>query len=349
MYMLAARLHGPADLRLEQIAEPGVPGPGQVLLRVKATGICGSDLHSYQDARIGDTKITSPLILGHEFAGVIEAVGPNCIDGHFHPIKAGTRVAVDPAQPCEKCEFCEQGHPNLCPNVRFCGVYPIDGSLCEKMLMPSRCCFPVPDTMSDGEAVLLEPLGVALHTMRYTDIRMGDSVAILGAGPIGLLILRLAKMAGAGPVYISDKFPWRLKLAEQWGGIPVSSDEIAKRIERDTHKRGVDIAIEAAWGAESIGQAAEIVRIGGRVVLVGIPSEDRLEMKHSTARRKGITIVMIRRSKLTYPRAIDMVQRGAIDLKPLISHRFPLSRAAEGFQLNTAYKDGVLKVIIECE
>jgi L-iditol 2-dehydrogenase len=213
--------------------------------------------------------------------------------------------------------------------------------------MPARCCFPLPDTMSFNEGVLLEPLGVAIHTLDFAKIRMGSSVAILGAGPIGLLILRLAKLAGADPVYISDKFSWRLELAEKWGGIPMSPKEALERVNRETHKRGVDVVIEAAWGAESIGQAAEMVRIGGRVVLVGIPSEDRLEMKHSTARRKGLTISLIRRMKHTYQRAIPLAARGVVDLNALISHTFPLERAAEAFRLNTAYEDGVLKVLIE--
>jgi L-iditol 2-dehydrogenase len=277
----------------------------------------------------------------------VEQVGPDSLDGYFNPIKPGTRVAVDPAIPCEKCEFCEQGHPNLCPNVRFCGVYPVHGSLCEQIIMPARCCFPIPDVMSDGEASLLEPLGVAIHTLDFANIHVGNSVAILGAGPIGLLILRMAKLAGAGPVYISDKYEWRLKMAEKWGGIAVAPEEVLHRVDRETHKRGVDVAIEAAWGNETIAQAAEIVRIGGRVVLVGIPSEDHLGMKHSTARRKGLTIALIRRMKHTYQRAIPLVEHGKIDVNPLISHRLPLARAAEAFALNTAYKDGVLKILIE--
>jgi L-iditol 2-dehydrogenase len=215
------------------------------------------------------------------------------------------------------------------------------------MHMPARGCFPVPDTISDAEAVLLEPLGVAIHAVDFSKIRVGHSVAILGAGPIGLLILHLAKMSGAAPIFISDKFGWRLKLAEQWGGIPLSCEEAVARVQRETGKRGVDVAIEAAWGGQSVGQAAEMARLGGRVVLAGIPSDDRLEMKHSTARRKGLTIVLIRRMKHTYPRAIALVQRGMVDLKTLISHRFPLARADEAFRLNAAYAEGVVKVLIE--
>lgn len=347
--MLAARLHGPSDLRVERVPHPGPPGRGEVLLRVAVTGICGSDLHSYQDARIGDTPIQEPLILGHEFSGVIKAVGPDSLDGHFESLKVGARVAVDPAQPCGRCELCEKGHPNLCRRLHFCGNYPDGGSFCEWMHMPARSCFPIPKALDDTEAALLEPLGVAIHAVDLSKIKVASSVAILGAGPIGLLILQVARLAGAEPIFITDKFPWRLKLAERWGAVPIQceKEDALKRIAKETHGRGVDIAIEAAWGDQSVEQAAEMARLGGRVVLVGIPGDDRLALKHSTARRKGLNLVMSRRMKHVYPRAIQLTERGRVDLKGLVSHRFPLKRAAEAFALNTAYRDGVVKVMVE--
>ena len=347
--MLAARLYGPGELRVERIPCPARPGRGQVLLHIRSTGICGSDLHSYQDARIGDTSITSPLTLGHEFSAMVEAVGPGSFDGHFRPLKTGARVAVDPAQPCGQCEPCEHGHPNLCTQIAFCGNYPYGGSLCEWMLMPARCCFPVPRRIDDETAALLEPLGVAIHAVDFAKLRVGHSVAIIGAGPIALLILQLARLAGAGPIFITDRLPWRLKLAQKWGGIPIRCDRenVTKRVLQETHNRGVDVAIEAAWADESVAEAAELARHGGRVVLVGIPGDDRLALKHSTARRKGLTIVLSRRMKHCYPRAIRLAEQGRVNLRGLVSHRFPLKRAAEAFKLNAAYKDHVVKVIIK--
>ena len=344
--MLAARLHGPADLRVEPVPHPGPPGPGQALLRVACTAICGSDLHSYLDGRIGDTVVTSPLALGHEFAAVVEAVGPDSLDGRFQPLAPGTRVAVDPAQPCYRCEMCEQGHPNLCLHLRFCGNHPYDGSLRQWMHMPARSCFPVPETLDDAQTALLEALGIALHAVDLARLRVADSLAILGAGPIGLLILQVARLAGADPIFISDKFPWRLRWAEQFGGIPLPCDDAVRAIAAAT-RGGVDTAIEAAWGGDSVAQAADVVRLGGRLVLVGIPSVDRLSLKHSTARRKGLTIRLSRRMKHTYPRAIRLATGGRVHLSALISHRFPLVRAAEALALNAAYQDDVVKVIVE--
>jgi L-iditol 2-dehydrogenase len=348
--MLAARLHGPADLRIETVPRPGPPGKDEVLLRVKVTGICGSDLHSYQDARVGDTVVISPLILGHEFAGVVDEAGPDALDGNGQRLKPGTRVAVDPAKPCLLCDLCQQGHPNLCRNLRFCSNYPHNGSLCQWMLMPVRCCFPIPKAMSDIEGALLEPLGVGLHAIDLAKLRPAQSMAILGAGSIGLFILQVAKLAGADPIFVTDKFPWRLKVAQQYGAMAINCDQEnpVERVNKETAGRGVDVAIEAAWADHSVQQAADMARPGGRVVLVGIPSDDCLTMKHSTARRKGMTIKLCRRMKHTYPRAIQLVAGGRVDLRGSVSHRFPLSRADEAFALNAAYRDQVVKTIIEC-
>ncbi len=347
--MLAARLHGPGDLRLDELPHPGLPGPGQVLLRVRAVGLCGSDLHSYQDARIGDTPVEEPLIPGHEFSGVIEAAGSGGLDGFHQPIRTGIRVAVDPAQPCGQCDLCREGNPNLCGRIRFCGNYPDGGCLCEWMHMPAGCCFPVPETVDDAAAALLEPLGVAIHATDLARIRVGASLLVLGAGPIGLLILQLARLAGAGPVFVTDRLPWRLDLARRLGGIALHYEEedATRLILERTNGLGADVSIEAAWGGDSVGQAAECTRPGGRVVLVGIPSDDRLLLKHSAARRKGLTLLMCRRMKHTYPRALRLVIQRMVDLDCLVSHHFPLQQTVAAFQLNCGYRDHVNKVIID--
>ncbi len=347
--MLAARLHGPRDLRVERVPIPGPPAPGEVLLRMRTTGVCGSDLHLYQDARIGDTPIEAPFVIGHEFSAVVEAAGPGALDGWHQPLAAGTRVAVDPAQPCGHCELCNLGHPNLCVNLHFCGNYPDAGSLCEWLHMPARSCYPLPDAIDDTQGALIEPLGVAIHAIDLARIRVGDTVAILGAGPIGLLVLQLARLAGASLAFVADPLAGRLALAERWGArpVPCEGDDPAHAVMRDTGGRGVDVAIEAAWADASIEQAAAMCRLGGRLVLVGIPGDDHLAMKHSTARRKGLTVRLCRRMKHVHRRAIDLILRGRVDLAGLVSHRFPLADAAEAFRMNAAYEGGVVKVMID--
>ncbi|MEM7029037.1 MAG: alcohol dehydrogenase catalytic domain-containing protein [Chloroflexota bacterium] len=347
--MLAARLYGPEDLRVDQVPLPGQPSIGQALIRVTAVGICGSDLHTYQDGRIGDTVAETPITLGHEFGGTVEAVGPSVEDGDFASLMPGTRVAVDPAQPCDRCEMCEHGHPNLCRRLHFCGLFPDEGSLSHYILVPGHTCFPIPDHIDDAGAALLEPLGVAIHAIDLAKIRVANSVAILGAGAIGLYLLQLAKLSGAEPIFISDKFDWRLNCAKKYGAIPINSDkeDPVKVIHDATNGRGVDIAIEAAWADHSVQQAAEMARLGGRLVLVGIPGSDQVAFQHSTLRRKGLTIRMARRMKHTYPRAITLASSGKIDLNGIISHRMPLEKTPEAFALNSNYQDQVVKVIIE--
>ena len=348
--MLAARLYGARDLRVEEIAEPGPPGVGEVLLKVTAVGICGSDLHTYEDGRIGDTSVQAPLVLGHEFAGEVLAVGAEALDGHGSPLQPGQRVAVDPATPCYRCEMCEAGHPNLCRRLHFCGLWPDDGSLREQMLCAARSCFPVPESISDAGAALLEPLGVALHAVDLGKLKVANSVAVIGCGPIGLLITRLARLSGADPIYAFDCHPWRAEKAKALGASEAwtlgEGDSVA-RIGDVTQGRGVDVVFEAAWADQSVAQAAEMARLGGRVVLVGIPSDDALSMKHSTARRKGLTMMMARRMKHVYPRAIRLATEMRLDLDDLVSHRFPLAEAPQAFAMNMAYTPGVQKVVIE--
>jgi L-iditol 2-dehydrogenase len=349
--MLAARLYGPRDLRIDTIPEPPPPGKGEILLKVTAVGICGSDLHTYVDARIGNTTVQSPLVLGHEFGGVVMAVGEEALDGEGEPLKVGQRVAVDPATPCWRCEMCEAGHPNLCRRLHFCGLYPDDGSLREYMIASARSCFPVPDSISDAGTALLEPLGVALHAVDLGKLKLARSVAVLGCGPIGMMIIRLARASGADPIYAFDCFPWRVEKAKAWGATDawtLDSSPVEK-IQEVTNGRGTDVVFEAAWADHSIAQAAEMARLGGRVVLVGIPSDDNIQMKHSTARRKGLSIMMSRRMKHVYPRAIRLVTEfpDRVDLDGLISHRFPLREADKAFALNADYQDQVQKVVIE--
>ncbi len=325
----AVRLHGPSNLQVERVPHPGEPSAGEVLLRVTATGVCGSDLHPYETGTIGSTRLETPLILGHEFAGVVEQTG----EGVSLPI--GTRVAVDPLINCGRCDGCEGGNPNLCRDQSFAGLWPRDGSLRQWMRVPARNCFAISAAMTDAEAALLEPLGIALHATDLARVRVGSSVAIFGAGPIGLCLAQTARIAGASPVYVSEPLDWRMKAAQSYGALPLPP------------KVEVDIAIEAAWAKESVQQAMDVIRPGGTLVLVGIPFEDTVSFKHSTARRKGLTILMCRRMKRVYNRTIRLVEGGQVDLKGMITHRFALDDVPEAFRMNAAYEDEVVKTVIE--
>ena len=346
--MKAARLHGPYDMRVEEISEPEDPKAGEVMLKIRAVGICRSDLHMYQDGRIGDTIFSSPLVIGHEFMGEVTAIGEGALDGNHQPLKLGQRVAVDPSVPCYHCEMCETGHPNLCPNHSFYGVYPTNGAMQSCMVVRSRNCFPLPDSVSNASGTLLETLGVAIHTLDLAKLKVASSIAVIGCGPVGMLILKLAHVYGAMPVFAFDKLAWRVEKAREWGAIAYNVNEVdpVATIMKETNGRGVDVAIEAAWANESLQVAADVARIGGKVIMVGIPSDDRLSIQHSTARRKGLSMLAVRRMKHTYPRAIKLATSGLLKLDDLVSHNYPLDETPMAFAKNDKYEDGVNKIIL---
>lgn len=343
--MKAVRLHGPRDLRLEELPSPGHPGPGEVLLELRAVGICGSDIHYWTHGRIGDTLLDRPLILGHEPAGVVLEVGDNV----SHLVRGAT-VAIDPAVPCGWCEWCAMGHPNLCPNVRFFGSPPTDGALRERLIHPAECCFELPEDLTAIDGALCETLGVGLHAVDLSHVHPGQSVAVIGCGPVGLMTLQVAKAAGATPLLAADLVPERLAVARSLGAdlvIDAGQLETVQAVLAATDGRGVDAAFDCATATETAGQACELVKIGGRVVLCGIPPEDRITLSHSVARRKGLTIKFARRMKHVYPRAIQLAERGLVQLDPLATHCFPLELAADAFALAEARRDGVIKAVIE--
>jgi len=301
----------------------------------------------YETGRIGNIAIESPLVLGHEFGGLVEDAAAGALDGLGRPLTAGTRVAVDPAVPCWHCRQCEEGHPNLCPHHYFYGVWPDDGALRGEMIVEARNCFPVPAVMSEAAVALLETLGVAIHSVDLGKLRIGEGVGVVGCGPVGLLLVRLAKLAGASPILVWDKHPWRVAKAVALGaddGWIVAPDGTPA----GPKAPNLDVGFEAAWADTSVQHTAEIVRPGGRLVLVGIPADDRLYLSHGTARRKGLTIRMARRMKHTYPRAIALASSGQVDLDGLVSHRFDLRRTPEAYAMNMRYPEGLLKAVIDC-
>ena len=342
--MRAMFVHGPRDLRLGEMPKPE-PGPGQVLVRVRAVGICGSDVHTYQYGEIGGTVIRSPLVLGHELSGVVEALGPG-VQGP----PPGTPVAVDPSVSCGRCEFCLEGDPHICPSIHFFGNWPHHGGFREYLAHPADLVHPLPEGMSFDEGALLEPMGIALFVADLAGIRLGDRVAVLGSGPIGLLCVQMARLAGAAEITATDVVVERLGAARRLGADMAwnaATDDVVARIVDHTGGRGVDVVIEAAGAPETVEQAMEVAKPGGTVVLVGIPAEDRVTFKASVARRKGLTIKYDRRMKHTYPRCIALAQAGRVNLKPLATHHFPLERLGDALDLVIGRADGVLKAIIE--
>lgn len=339
--MQAARLHGPGDLRMDEVPVP-TPSNAQVRLHMRSVGLCGSDRHLYREGSTGSEPSEEPLVLGHEIAAEVPEESADALG-----VNPGTIVAVDPAHPCGTCEWCERGHPNLCPNVEFKGAAPHPGALAEYLIAYPAEVIPMPPDVGPDEAALLEPLGVAIHAVDLAEIRPMETVAVLGAGPIGLLLAQVARLAGAGACYVIDPLAYRVEAARSLG--TTAAAQRHEDIAEWTDDRGADVVLEATNAPEGFQHAVESVRIGGRVVLVGIPEGDESSVTASQVRRKGLTVKWCRRMGDVYPRALQMVRSGRVEVDPLVSHRFPLAETPEAVALQANYEDGVMKAVVTQE
>jgi L-iditol 2-dehydrogenase len=318
-----ARLHGTGDIRVTDEPAP-VPAAGEVLVRVTAVGICGSDLHWYDESGIGDAHLERPLVLGHEAAGVI-ASGP----------RAGERVAIDPNLPCGACAECARGLGHLCPRVRFLGHSDTDGAMRELVAWPQDRLVPVPDAIDDDAAAMLEPLGVAIHAFRLARFTPGGTVAVLGAGPIGRMLIQLAFAAGASTVVATDLLAHRVAAAREDGAVAelVDGGRERARLLEALGGRPADVAIEIAGEADAVAAAVDLVKPAGTVVVAGIPAGSEIRIPVSAARRKGLDLRFSRRMNRVHEQAIALVLRGAIDPGAVVSHRFALDDAGTAFDL----------------
>lgn len=360
--MKVARLHGVHDLRVtdEPAPEPGAVGPGHSVVEVTAVGLCGSDLHWYTDGRIGDDVLTRPVVPGHEIAGIVRG-GP--LDGRH--------VAVDPAIPCGHCDLCRAGQPNLCRDLPFAGQGGTDGGLRQFLVWPTDRLYPLDDpapmggarrALSDADGAMLEPLGVAVHAVDLGHVRLGATVAVLGCGPIGLCVLQVARAAGAATVLAVDPLPHRRAAARRLGAdlaigsgraddpgparadAPDPADPAAELLAA-TGGRGVDVVFEAVGTDAAVATAVAVAGPGARVVLAGISAAETSVVPVAAARRKGLTLVTVRRMKEVYPRAAALVAAGLVDVTAVVTHRFPLSAVEEAFRV--AESRAGLKVVVE--
>lgn len=332
--MRALRLHAARDLRLHDEPNP-VPGPGEELVRVTAVGLCGSDLHWYEDGAIGDARLVRPVIPGHEAGGII-AAGP----------RAGTRVAIDPADPCQRCGLCVAGHGNLCETVRFLGHGRVDGALTTLMAWPARLLVPVPDAIPDPIVPLLEPIGIALHAIELGHVRAGMSACVAGAGPIGLLLVATLRAFGVERIVVTDRLEHRVSAARAMGADTAHLTGADGRPPGLIEWEPVDVAFEASGDDAALATTLAAVKPGGRVVVVGIPAPDRTSFEASLARRKGLSLVLARRMKAQHMvRAIELVATGLVDPGSLVTSRFALSQGPEAFE--TLVSRAGLKLIVE--
>ena len=344
--MKAVVLTGIRQMELADVPEPSIKKDTDVLLKVEVVGVCGSDVHYYETGRIGEQQVVEyPFIVGHEFVGTVKAVG-----GAVTRVKVGDSVVVDPAIACSDCDQCRQGRRNTCRNLKFLGCPgQIDGCLCEYIIMPEDCCFPTDNKITFAEGVLCEPLAIGVYAVKQANLSENADIAILGSGPIGLSCLVCARAENANACYVTEKIDERIKIAEEngatWVGNPNKEDIVKEILNRQP--AGMDVVFECAGQQETIDEAVELLKPGGKLMLIGIPRIERTFLMIHKIRRKEITLINVRRQNECTQACIDLIASGKISVDFMITHRFKLEQTKDAFDMVAEYRDGVVKALIE--
>lgn len=342
--MKAIVLTGIRQMKMTDVPEPTIKRNDDVLLKVEAVGVCGSDVHYYDTGRIGSQIVEYPFIIGHECAAMVQAIG-----SAVTRVKVGDGVVVEPAIACNNCDQCKMGRKNTCLNLKFLGCPgQTGGCLCEYIVMPEDCCFPISNKITFEQGVLCEPLAIGAYAVKQAFLLESATIAILGAGPIGLSCLFSARAENANTCYVTEKIEERMKAAEQNGAIWVGNpnrEDIVKEILR-LEPAGVDAVFECAGQQETIDHAVELLKPGGKLMLVGIPRLERISFMIDKMRRKEITIINVRRQNDCTQTAIDLIAEGKISIDFMITHRFKLEQTQQAFDMVADYRDGVIKALI---
>lgn len=345
--MRAALLTGIKQFEIRQVPESKIINDTDVLIRIKTVGVCGSDVHYYTSGKIGSQVVQFPFIIGHEAAGTVERTGSKVTR-----VKPGQRIAIDPAVSCGHCDQCKAGRENTCRELLFLGSpKQLDGCLCEYIVLHEKCCFPIKKSMTYEQATLSEPLAIGVYSIKRSMLPVKANVAILGAGPIGMSVFHVLRTKNVGNVYITDKIEQRLtfsnKLNPKWSGNPDCSD-IVKEISK-FEPLLLDVVFECCGDKEAIGQAIQLLKPGGTLLIMGITETDEVSFPIHVLRRKEITIINIRRQVHCTQEAIDLLDRRQVNMDSMATHHFRLEETQKAFDLVANYKDGVMKAIISID
>lgn len=336
--------------------EPGItlqdmdiptPKEDEILVKIKTAAICGSDMHLYfWDEQTTKWKSPLPMTIGHEFSGEVTQVGKN-----VHAFSIGDKIAAESHIPCQNCYLCKTGRMHICENMHIYGIQTQEGAFAEYAALPQTIAYKLPNTVSYEEGALFEPFGVATHAIERAQIRLGDSVAVLGAGPIGLFCLQLAKLCGATPLIVTEMRETRLRMAEGLRAADVvidsSHEDTLTRVMEVTGGRGVDVVIEAAGVNQTVQQALEILGKNGRIVLMGLPTKSTeidttSKITYKEADVRGTTGRLMYE---TWDRMSRIIAHKRIDLMKVVTHRFPLQKVEEGFKSIIEGKAGKVLII----
>lgn len=342
--MKAAVLTGLRRFEVRDLPEPELRRPSDVLLRIAAVGVCGSDVHYWRHGRIGSQVVEFPYLVGHECAGVVEDMGRS-VSG----LRRGDIVAVEPAVSCHRCDQCRAGREHTCRRLSFLGTPGQgDGCLSEYLVMPAECCFPLRRRPDAGLAALCEPLSIGIYAVKLGKLPRGARIAILGAGPIGMSVLIAARRAGAGRIYVTEKLDYRAEAARKAGARWTGNIRKTPAVRRilDMEPVGLDAVFECCGEQSALDDGIALLKPGGKLVVVGIPSVERVSFDADTCRRREICIQNVRRQVHCVEDAVQLVQEEPRLVRSLITHRFPLEKTADAFKLVADYRDRVMKAII---
>jgi L-iditol 2-dehydrogenase len=343
--MKAAALTGIRQMGMIEVPEPKITKDDDVLLKVEMVGICGSDVHYYETGEIGTEVVEYPFVIGHECAATVKAVGRG-----VNNVKVGDRVAVEPAIVCHNCDQCKMGRENTCLNLRFLGCPgQVSGALCGYIVMPEDCCFGIGENVTFAQAVLCEPLAIAIYAVKQAHLHKNSDVAILGAGPIGLSCLVSTRAEGAKTCYVTDKVKERVEAGRKngadWAGNPEEEDIVEAVLKQQP--MGMDAVFECAGQQETVDEAIELLKPGGRLMMIGIPRIERISFVIEKARRKEISFINVRRQNECAQAAIDLVASGKVNVDFMATHPFKLEQTQDAFDMVAGYRDGVIKALIE--
>jgi L-iditol 2-dehydrogenase len=340
----AALLTSIGKFEIQQVPKPEIKNDTDVLVRIKMVGVCGSDIHYYSTGKIGSQVVEFPFIVGHEAAGIVEKVGAKVTR-----VKPGQRIAIDPATSCGECDQCKAGRENTCRNLLFMGnPSQMQGALCEYVVLNEKSCFPISESTTFEQAVLSEPLAIAVYAVEQSMINNGDNAAILGAGPIGTSVFHALIAKKISNIYLTDKIDARLehskKLNPKWCGNPDKLDIIEEISQIEPLL--MDIVFECSGEQDAITQGIKLLKPGGKLVIIGIPEVDDISFPIHELRRNEITILNIRRQSNCTQKAIDLLENGKVNLSAMATHHYSLEETGAAFNLVSNYREGVMKAMI---
>jgi L-iditol 2-dehydrogenase len=333
----AAVLYGVHDLRIDEVPIPE-PGAREVLVEVRAVGVCGSDVHYYEHGRIGVYVVREPLILGHESGGVVVGQGPGA-DRH----QIGQRVALEPGVPCGRCRQCREGRYNLCPEVRFFATPPVHGAFANYVTIHEDFAFALPDSVSDDAGALIEPLSVGIWACRKARLAGGEHVLVTGAGPIGLLAMQAAFALGASRATVADVNSHRLELARRTGATTVLDLRSQPLGEAGVE---ADVLLECSGHPAALADGIRSLRPAGVAVVVGMGPGEEATIPLAVLQNRELTLTGTFRYANTYPTAIELVAAGRVDVEAIVTGHFPLDQAEQALQASRQDPRSVKAVVV---